>query len=64
MKGIEKLFLCHYAVIMHSGNVVRIRERRVKHTPTPRLYTVLSYSPNIALVHYRSTMARDSFSIC
>ena len=58
----EKLVLCVYGVIMHLGNVRRILEKRVKHSATSRVYTLLSYSPNISRVHYHTINARDSFS--
>ena len=35
IKEIEKLVLCIYSVIMHSGNVGRILEKCVKHLATP-----------------------------
>jgi hypothetical protein len=44
---------------MHSGNVGRIFKKRVKHSATSRVYTLLSYSPNIPRVHYHTISARD-----
>ena len=37
IKEIEKLVSCVYGVIMHSGNVGRILEKRGKHSATPRV---------------------------
>ena len=54
-KEIEKLILCVYCVIMHLGNVGRILEKRS--SAMPRVYTLLSYSPNISPVHYHKTHA-------
>ena len=63
MKEIEKLASCVYGVLMHSGNVGKTLEKRVKHSNTPRVYTLLSYSPNIPRVHYHAINVLDSFSI-
>jgi hypothetical protein len=63
IKEIEQLISCVYGAIMHLGNVGRILEKRVKHSATPRVYTLLSYSPNIPRVYYHTINARDSFSI-
>jgi hypothetical protein len=38
IKEIEKLVSCVYGVIMHSGNVGRTLEKRVKHSAIPFLY--------------------------
>ena len=54
IKGIEKLVSCIYGVTMHSGNVGGILEKCVKHSATPRVYTLLSYSLNITRVHYHT----------
>jgi hypothetical protein len=39
MKEIEKPISCVYRVIMHLGNVVRILEKRIKHSATPCVFT-------------------------
>ena len=50
----RKRVACVYGVIMHLGNVRRIRENRV-------FYTFLEYSPNISQVHYHTINAQDEF---
>jgi hypothetical protein len=54
----EKLVLCVYGAIMHAGNVGRIREKRVKHSATPRdLHASLVFSQHSlrALSHHKRT---------
>ena len=59
----KKLFSCVYGVIIRSGNVGRILEKRENTRLHLVFNTLLSYSPNIPRVHYHTTNARDSFSI-
>jgi hypothetical protein len=55
----RKRVACVYGVIMHAGNVGRIREKRVNTRRSGVLYTLLEYSANIPQVHYRTINARD-----
>ena len=57
----RKRIACVYGVIMHAGNVGRIREKRVNTRRSRIFYTFLEYSPNIPRVHYRTINARDEF---
>ena len=54
----RKLVSCVYGVIMHSGNVRRILEKRVEHSATPRvLHASLVFSQHSprALSHHKCT---------
>ena len=53
----RKRVACVYGVIMHAGNVGRIREKRVK----PECFTLLEYSPNILREHCHTVTCATSF---
>ena len=57
----RKRVACVYGMIMHAGNVGRIREKRVITRRSRVFYTLLEYSPDIPRVHYRTINARDEF---
>ena len=52
----RKRVACVYGVIMHAGNVGRIREN-TRHSRV--FYTLLKYCPNESQVHYRTINAQD-----
>ena len=57
----RKRVACVYSVIMHAGNVRRIREKRENTRRSRVFYTFLEYSPNISQVHYHTINAQDEF---
>ena len=57
IKEVEKLVLCVYGVIVHSGNVERILEKPVKHSAT--LYRI--FSPLIPSFQSKSSEKMPKF---